>query len=248
MESHNILGVRVDDVTLDDAVALIEGWAHEKVSPARLIVTANPEYVMAARRNSSFRKLVNSAALVTPDGVGLIYAGRLLRQPFRSRVTGVALVHALAKRSAESDLSLFLLGAAEGVAEAAAESLRKQYPGVKIAGCFAGNAAPEGDSETLEKVHEAQPHVVLVAYGMLKQDYWAARNLTKSGAALSIGVGGVFDYISGRAQLAPLWVRRIGLEWLYRLVREPRRWRRILVAVPYFGAAVLLEAARQRLR
>ncbi|NWJ45094.1 MAG: WecB/TagA/CpsF family glycosyltransferase [Chloroflexi bacterium] len=248
MQSRNILGVRVDDVTLDEVVALIEEWAHEKDSLSRLVVTANPEYIMAARSNASFRELVNSAALVTPDGVGLLYAGKLLRQPFRSRVTGVALVHALAKCSAESDLSLFLLGAAEGVAEAAAESLRKQYPGVKIAGCFAGNAASDGDFETLTKVRRAQPHIVLVAYGMVKQDYWAARNLSKSGAALSIGVGGVFDYISGRTRLAPLWVRRAGLEWLYRLGREPKRWRRILEAVPFFGAVVLLEAARQRLR
>jgi N-acetylglucosaminyldiphosphoundecaprenol N-acetyl-beta-D-mannosaminyltransferase len=178
--------------------------------------------------------------------VGLLYAGKLLGQPFRGRVTGVALTHALAKRSAESGLRLFLLGAAPGIAEAAAAKLRTLYPGVNIVGCWAGEAGTSGDNESLVKIREAHPQIILVAYGMLKQDWWAVRNLKDSGAAISIGVGGVLDYLSGRAKLAPRWMRRTGLEWLYRLGREPKRWRRIFTAVPYFGSVVLLEAVKKK--
>jgi N-acetylglucosaminyldiphosphoundecaprenol N-acetyl-beta-D-mannosaminyltransferase len=244
--SRSILGVRVDDVTLDEAVALVEEWALAGIP--RRVVTANPEYVMAARGNPQFRDVVNTSALVTPDGVGLIYAGKLLKQPFRQRVTGVALTHALSRRSAETGLRLFLLGAAPGVAEEAAQKLRALYPGVNITGCFAGQAGPEGDADTTAAVRQAQAQVVLVAYGMVKQDYWSLRNLQESGASVSIGVGGVFDYLAGRARLAPLWMRRAGLEWLYRLATQPQRWRRILVAVPWFGSVVLLEVLKNKVK
>ncbi len=247
-ESRHILGVRVDDVSLEEAINLIETWASTPVSGGRLVVTANPEYVMAARRDPAFRELINQAALVTPDGVGLMYAGRFLKQPFRERVTGVAMTHALARRSAETGLSLFLLGAAPGVAESAAEKFLELYPGVKIAGCWAGQAGLEGDAESIAQITATKPAIILVAYGMMKQDWWSVRNLSKSGAQVSIGVGGVFDYLAGKSKLAPQWMRRVGLEWLYRLWQEPWRWRRIMVAVPWFGSAVLLEVLRKRLR
>jgi len=247
-EVRHILGVRVDDVNLAEAINLVEGWATSPETQARMVVTANPEYVMAARSDPDFRELLNQAALVTPDGVGLMYAGRFLKQPFRERVTGVAMTHALARRSAETGLNLFLLGAAPGVAEAAANTLRELYPGVNIVGCWAGKSGPEGDAESLAKINLARPEIILVAYGMVKQDWWSVRNLSKSGAQVSIGVGGVFDYLAGKAKLAPRWMRQAGLEWLYRLWQEPWRWRRILVAVPWFGSAVLLEVLFKRLR
>ncbi|HEX2914550.1 MAG TPA: WecB/TagA/CpsF family glycosyltransferase [Chloroflexia bacterium] len=244
---HDVLGVQVDDVTLPEAIELILGWvkAHRTSAEAtaHLVVTANPEYVMAALHEQAFMALVNSADLVTPDGIGLIGAGKLLGKPFRSRVTGVALAQELFRLSAADSLSigegprLFLLGAAPGVAEEAAEKIRQAYPGARICGTFAGKAGPEGDEEALAHIREAGAEIVLVAYGMLKQDWWAARNIQRSGAAVAIGVGGVLDYTAGRVPLAPAWLRRWGLEWAYRLYKEPWRWRRQL-ALPQFVALV----------
>lgn len=239
-----MLGTLVDDVTLDEAAERIVGWVQEHrrnpAAPARRVVTANPEYVMAARRDPVFLTLVNSADMVTPDGIGLIGAGRVLGQPFRGRATGVALAE---KLFAEPGLRLFLLGAGPGVAEEAAERLRQQYPAIEIVGTWAGEAGPEGDLETGRRIRQAGAEVVLVAYGMVKQDWWALRNIDRSGASVVLGVGGVLDYKAGRVPLAPLRIRQLGLEWAYRLYKEPWRWRRQL-ALPRFVAAV----ARQRLR
>ncbi len=245
----NILGVQVDDVTMPEAVGRVVDWVKEhqadRTVPARLVVTANPEYVMATRRDPAFRSLVNSADLVTPDGIGLIAAGKFLRRPFRERVTGVALAEELFKLSAgEAGLRLFLLGAGPGVGEEAAARLREQYPTIRTVGTFAGRAGPEGDAETVERVRQTEADVVLVAYGMMKQDRWALRNKDSCGAAVVIGVGGVLDYKAGQVALAPARVRKLGLEWAYRLYKEPRRWRRQL-ALPRFVAAVVWARLRR---
>jgi N-acetylglucosaminyldiphosphoundecaprenol N-acetyl-beta-D-mannosaminyltransferase len=254
---YEILGLGVDDLTLAEAVDLLHEWVLQKRSephhPGSMVITVNPEYVMAARNDVQFREIVAQAALRTPDGAGLLGCGYLWGRPFRERVTGVALTHALAKHSAVLSKSgqafrLFLLGAAPGVAELAATKLQTLYPGVQIAGTYAGLADPSGDRETVDQVRTAQADIVLVAYGMgsLKQDGWMVRNLNTSGAAVAIGVGGVFDYLAGRVKLAPPLIRKMGLEWLYRLYQEPRRWRRMLV-LPHFLGLVIWQLPAQRL-
>ncbi len=238
----DVLGVLVDDLTLTEAADRVVEWVvgrrSDPTRPSRRVVTANPEYVMAARRDRAFGEVVNGADLVTADGAGLIAAGRILGQPFPERVTGVALAEELFRRSAGQSLRLFLLGATPGVAQDAAERLRLQYPGIVIVGTWAGQAGPEGDAEAIRRIRHSGAEVVLVAYGMLKQDWWLVRNLSESGAAVGLGIGGVLDYKAGRVRLAPVWLRKLGLEWLYRLYREPWRWRRQL-ALPRFGVAVL---------
>ncbi len=248
----NVLGVQVDDLTLDQAAGLVFDWVKQRrldaTSPARLVVTLNPEYVMATRRNLAFRQVVNSADLVTADGAGIILAGKLLKTPFQGRVTGVALCEKLFALSAQPDgPRLFLLGAQPGVAEEAAAKLEKEYPALKIAGTWAGQPGPEGDAGAVERIRRSKAEIILVAYGMLKQDWWSVRNLNSTGAAVALGVGGVLDYKAGRVPLAPLRLRRYGLEWAYRLYREPRRWRRQL-ALPQFAFLVLVERLRRVLR
>ncbi len=264
----DILGVQVNDLTLDEAAHQILEWVRQHratpQTPLRQVVTANPEYVMAARRDPAFLELINAADMVTPDGVGIIAAGKLLRQPFQARVTGVALAEKLFQLSAqeitglEGGLRLFLLGAGPEVAQQAAQKLRQQYPGIRIAGTFAGEAGPEGDAETSRRVREVAADVVLVAYGMLKQDWWIFRNKESNKdsynertssrescqAAVAIGIGGVLDYKAGIVALAPPVIRRMGLEWAYRLYKEPRRWRRQL-ALPQFVGAVVATRLRR---
>lgn len=247
-----MLGVQVDDLTLDRAAGLVFEWVKRRrldfSTPSRLVVTLNPEYVMATRRNPAFREVVNSADLVTPDGAGIILAGKLLKTPFQGRVTGVALCEKLFALSTQPDgPRLFLLGAQPGVAEEAAAKLEQEYPGIKIVGAWAGQAGPEGDNRAVERIRESGAEIILVAYGMLKQDWWSVRNLNSCGAAVALGVGGVLDYKAGRVPLAPLRLRQWGLEWAYRLYKEPWRWRRQL-ALPQFAFLVLLERLRRVLR
>ena len=132
------------------------------------------------------------------------------------------------------------------MAERAAEALQRKYPGLRIAGCYAGSPRRDEEPAIRARIIAAQPTVLLVAYGHPAQDLWIARNQPLLRVPVAIGVGGVFDYLAGEAPRAPAWMRRIGLEWLYRLIRQPQRWRRILVAVPLFLWAALREPRGDR--
>ena len=228
-----LLGVRVDDVTYEEALAIIEGFIRE--GTPHQVVTVNPEFVMAARRDEEFRRILNAANLALPDGIGLVWASRLLGRPLRERVAGSDLVPMIATLAAERGYRLFLLGAAEGVAAEAARRLREQNPGLVVAGTYAGSPAVEEEEEIVALVRAAAPHVLFVAYGAPQQDKWIARNLERLGVPVCMGVGGAFDFIAGVAKRAPLWVQRLGLEWLHRLLHQPWRWRRQLALVKFAG-------------
>ncbi len=234
-----ILGIDIDDVTEDEAVALADRAIQEH-RPYH-VMTANPEFIMQARRDPAFRETMKRADLVTPDGVGLIYAGRILRRPFRGRVPGVEFSCRLAALAAARGYRLYLLGAAPGVAEEAGRKLQAEYPGLIIAGVYAGSPAPEEEEEIRARVRAAAPHILLVAYGAPRQDLWLHRNMPHLDPLVGVGVGGTLDYIAGHIRRAPAWMRRLGLEWLYRLARQPSRWRRMLT-LPVFGFRVFLEA------
>jgi N-acetylglucosaminyldiphosphoundecaprenol N-acetyl-beta-D-mannosaminyltransferase len=236
MDSIRVLGVRVDDLdtegTLDRIEELLAAGGHH------LVATVNPEFVMLARRDPAFHRLLDSAALCLPDGWGVTWAARRQGRSLATRVTGVDLIPALAERAAERGWRLFLLGAAPGVAESVAALLRAEHPALAIAGSHSGVAGPEGDEESLRLIATAHPDIVLVAYGAPRQELWIARNLAHLEAGVGIGVGGAFDYLSGSVRRAPAWMRRAGLEWLYRLLRQPWRARRMAV-LPLFALEVL---------
>jgi N-acetylglucosaminyldiphosphoundecaprenol N-acetyl-beta-D-mannosaminyltransferase len=238
-----ILGVRVDDVTMDEAVERLAGFAAS--GHFHHAVTVNPEFVMAARRDPDFAAVINRADLSAPDGAGLLWAARRRGQPLRQRVAGVDLVVRLAAVAAQRGLRLFLLGAAPGVAEAAAATLAAHNPGLVVAGTFAGSPRAEEEDAIVARIVQAQPHILFVAYGAPQQDLWVARNRQRLPVGLAMGVGGAFDFICGRRRRAPLWMQRLGLEWLHRLYHEPWRWRRML-ALPRFVWAVLREGRMAR--
>jgi N-acetylglucosaminyldiphosphoundecaprenol N-acetyl-beta-D-mannosaminyltransferase len=233
-----ILGIRIDDVSMDETIERISAMLADGAS--HHVVTVNPEFVMTAQQNALFRDVLRRADLAVPDGIGLNLAARWTGQRLTHRVPGVELCERLADLSARTGARIFLLGAAPGIAEAAADVLRQRYPDVVIAGCYAGSPRPEDEAAIQQRLMAAQPDVLLVAYGSPAQDLWIARNQPRLAIPVAIGVGGSFDYLSGNVPRAPRLMRRLGLEWLYRLVRQPWRWRRIWTAVVQFPLAVLL--------
>src|SRR5579859_1612943 len=248
--STHVLGVRVDRVTREQAFARIERMivvrrANAGMQRCQQVVTVNTEFVMAARRNSEFREAINRAALVLADGIGIVWASYPGKARVPERITGTDTVEALAKRCAASGYRMYLLGAAPGVAEQAAARLQAIAPGLAIAGTHAGSPVPEEEDAILERIWAADADVLCVAYGAPAQDLWIYRNLARLPVAVAMGVGGAFDFLSGRQRRAPRIMQRLGLEWLYRLYREPWRWRRML-AIPRFMLYVMLKGRKKK--
>ncbi|HZS91044.1 MAG TPA: WecB/TagA/CpsF family glycosyltransferase [Chloroflexota bacterium] len=232
----NVLGVRVDAVTERQYLDLVAQWVED--GTPRQVVTINPEFVMRAQVDPDFAAVLARADLATPDGVGIIWAARRQGVYLRERVGGTDSAMPMARQCARLGHRLFLLGAAEGVAERAALALQRQFPDLVIAGTFAGSPSPEMEEQIVALIRAARPHILWVAYGSPAQDMWIARNKGRLGVPVSIGVGGAIDYLAGVQRRAPAWLRRLWLDWAFRLVTQPWRWRRML-AIPRFIWAVL---------
>ncbi len=242
LQNVRVLGVRVDVVTEQEALDLMACWVAE--GRPRQVATINPEFVMRARANPPFAAVLDASDLATPDGVGVIWAARRQGVYIPARVGGSDITLPLARQCARLGHRLFLLGAAEGVADEAARRLRRHIPSIMV-DAYSGSPDPAADAETVARVRAAHPDIVLVAYGSPKQEFWIARNKEAVGAAVSIGVGGAVDYLAGVQRRAPALVRRLWLDWVFRLVTQPRRWRRML-AIPRFIWAVLRERSNGR--
>ena len=237
VRSVRILGVRVDRVTTAQTLALIEHFIAE--GRPRQVATVNPEFVMRARRDVAFHQVLDESDLALPDGQGLLWAARLLGDPLPERVTGSDTVPLLAALGAQRGWRFFFLGAAPGVAEKAADILRAAHPGLLVVGAYAGSPDPAEEDEIVARVREVGPDLLFVAYGAPRQDVWIWRNKGRLGVPVCMGVGGTFDFIAGVTPRAPAWMRAHGLEWLYRLIRQPWRWRRML-ALPEFTWRIIL--------
>lgn len=232
MNSVRILGVRIDDVTYAETLDL----AAERIAaraPAQ-IATVNVEFIMAAQKDRTFRAVLDATALNVPDSIGVTWAARRFGHPLRERVAGSDLVNLIAQRAAHEGWKVFLLGAAEGVAQAAANVWQARYPAFNCAGTYGGSPRVEEEEAIVERIRAAAPDVLFVAYGAPAQDKWIARNLTRLNVPVCMGVGGALDYVAGVTPRAPRWMRGLGLEWLHRLIRQPWRWRRML-ALPRFA-------------
>jgi N-acetylglucosaminyldiphosphoundecaprenol N-acetyl-beta-D-mannosaminyltransferase len=250
-ERLNVLGVRADRIDMAGALARMETLIEQHRSeggPAHQVITLNTEFVWAARKHEAFRETINQAALVVADGMGIVWASRILHLPFPERVAGADLLPLLAQRCAARGFRLFLLGAAPGVAEQAARVLQQRFPGLQIAGTYAGSPAQAEAERILGRIRAARPDVLAVAYGAPRQDLWIrqhAPELGEAGVGVALGVGGSFDFIAGRVRRAPRWVQRAGLEWAFRVLCQPRRAWRVRVLFP-IGALVWMQRLRNK--
>lgn len=238
MKTADIMGVRFHAVTLNEAVDYAMNRIHRKKKG--YVVTPNPEIVYLTLDDPAFCSLINGAALVLPDGIGILYAAKILGEPLFGRVTGIDFADLLMHRMAQEGLRLFLLGAKPGVAEQAAENLQKKHPGLIIAGCKDGYF--KDPQEAVDAVNAAGgAEAVFVCLGAPKQEHFMAEQLDKLDATLLCGLGGSLDVFAGTVKRAPALFSKLGLEWLYRLYKEPWRFRRML-KLPLF----LLLAIKKR--
>lgn len=246
-----LLGIPIDAIRQKEAIQIIlemlEGGHLKrffKVGGQHHIMTPNSEMLVESFKNEKFREVLQTASLNIPDSVGLLYAAKFKRKKLPERVTGVGTVIKLCEQLPKKH-SVFLLGAKEGVAEKAAEKLKKINPELSVAGTHAGSPSEKDAEEIINKIKEAQPHLLLVAFGAPKQDLWIAENLGQlPSVRVAIGVGGTFDFIAGVQKRAPALMRSVGLEWMYRLVKQPRRFKRILNAVIVFPYLVVVSGRK----
>lgn len=243
MDSIDILGCRLDLLDQEDATEAILRFARE--GAAAQVVTLGTEMVVYAQRDPAFRTVINDSALSLCDTVGVLAVARRRGAKLDDRVTGVELMERLCQSAAVEGLPVFLFGGAEGVAADAAAILEVSFPGLIIAGTRNGFYTSEEEAAIVETIRNSGARILFVGLGSPRQEMWLARNLRATGCGAGIGVGGSFDVISGRVKRAPMIWRQLGIEWLYRLIREPHRVRRQL-ALPYFVWLVMLDRLGMR--
>lgn len=217
------------------ALAQIERFAAE--GGHHQVATVNPEFVMRAHQDKEFARVLESAALCLPDGTGVVWAARRQGCAIREPVAGTDMLPPLARICALRGFRLFLLGAGLGVAAELAGLLRSANPTLRVA-AHSGDPDPSADDDALKLIHEHHTDVLLVAFGAPKQELWIDRLKDRLGTSVAIGVGGAFDYLTGRVPRAPNWMRNAGLEWLHRLAHQPWRIRRMAV-LPVYALKVL---------
>ena len=241
-ERVDMLGVPIARIDMAGALARVEQFVEER--GPHMIVTSDTPGLVRAHDDREFQDAVRSADMVTADGRGVVWMARVLGLPVRDRVSGVDLVERICDQAARRGHSVYLIGAQPGVAEEAAKVLRTRYPGLEVAGTQHGYFTPEDEPEVVRAVAAARPDILLVAFGQPRQEVWIRRHQPEIQAPVAIGVGGTFDVLTGRVKRAPLWMQRAGLEWLYRVLREPKRLPR-MVALPKLVWMTLKEAMRR---
>lgn len=232
----DVLGVGFDDLTMAEAGQEALRLIGEK--KAAYVATPNPEIVWEARKNPELKAALSEADMVVPDGIGIIYGAAILKTPLKERVPGIELGTLLIEEMSRSGGRVYLLGSKPGVAEKAADKLKERWPELDI--CGTGDGYFTEDDPVIEKINAQSPDLLLVCLGFPKQEIWMHRNKDRLHAGIMLGLGGALDVFAGEVKRAPEAWRRMGLEWLYRLLRQPSRIKR-MIKLPIFLLAVIWE-------
>lgn len=238
MKKVSILGIDIAKVTYEEAIENIAYYIEEK-KPVQ-IVTANAEIVYQASREQRLKEIVNTSAMVTADGIGIVHAARIKKDPVPYKVAGVELAQKLVAASGPRKWDIYFLGGAPGVAKKAKKNLQEVYPDARITGVQHGYFDLQAEEEIINDILLKKPDILFVALGFPRQEEWIARNKDKLQVPVSIGVGGSLDIFSGNKKRAPDWVQKAGIEFLYRFLQEPSRFKRYL-ALPKFVLAFFFQ-------
>ncbi len=237
----NILGVNIDKVSIPEAVDKIFEMLDER--KCHSVFTPNSEIILNAYKDAKFAEVLNSADLLTADGIGVVYASKILRNPIKSRAAGYDIACGVVDKISESGHRLYLFGGKPGIAEKAKKKIEEQYPFIQIVGTRNGYFTDDESQRIVNEINSVGADIVFVCLGAPKQEKWIYENKDKVKARVMMGIGGSLDVFAGEVERAPeIWCR-LGLEWLYRLIKEPWRFKRML-ALPKFGLTVLFKGER----
>ena len=239
----DILGVRVDKVNIDQAVSKIFLMLEE--NKPHTVFTPNSEIILMGYKDPEFCEILNSSDLLTADGIGVVYASKILKNPIKERAAGYDIACNLIDKISETGHSLYLFGGKPGIAEMAKKNLEEKYPFLRIVGTRNGYFKEEDNEEIINDINRSGADIVFVCLGAPKQEKWIYDNKDKMKARVFMGIGGSLDVFAGTVERAPEFWCKTGLEWLYRLIKEPWRFKRML-ALPKFGFTVLLKGKRYK--
>lgn len=233
----DILGVSISNVTMEEAVKKIRDFVHSDTF--HMVFTPNPEIIMRAKQDKGLYNVLEEADLVVPDGIGVVIASRIKKTPLPERVAGYDLVQNTMKEARKEGYRYYLFGASPGVSDLAAAKMRQTYPGIQIVGTHDGYFKPEDERQIIRDINASNANILLVALGCPKQEKWIAANRhLLPNVRVAIGVGGSFDVMSGEVKRAPMIFQKLGLEWFYRLLKDPKRIGRMMV-LPKFLIQVI---------
>lgn len=224
----NILGITVDDITMNDAINKINSFI--KSQNFHTVFTPNPEFIMNTRTDSGFKEILNNGNLIIADGSGIVLASRILEGKKIQRVTGFDTVMNLFKLGSDGLISFYILAGGEGVASLAKKNLQEMYPNIKILGTHNGYFWKNNieEQQVIDEINTLKPDVLFVGMGSPRQEKWIYKNRNNLNAKVAMGIGGCFDIIAGNLKRAPKIFQKLGIEWIYRFILEPSRYKRIL--------------------
>ena len=241
MEKKNIHGVMIDNATMDEALDYVLDML--KNSGPTKIYTPNSEIIMQANRDPELREILNQADLLIADGAGVVLASKIINNKLKQKVSGIDLVKRILINTDRRPTSFFIFGGKPGVAEQAVINILSEFPRADIKGYQNGYFTPEEEEDIIKKINDSKAEILLVGLGAPKQEKWIHENASRLKCKIAMGIGGSIDVFAGTASLAPEFMRRAGLEWLYRLIKEPKRYKRMM-DLPRF----IMLSIRQRLK
>lgn len=241
-ETHEFFGIPFLSLTLSDTVRVI----HETINQRTFsfLVTLNTYGLVLSLKDAEFRDVLLNADIITPDGGGILLGARLLGIPIHERVSGIDLIAEICKLCVEENYSLFLLGGKEEHVQLAKQNLERDFHGLRISGVRNGYFSDKDEPDVIRMINEAKTDILLVGFGMPKQEKWMHTRREALSVPFCMGVGGSFDVLSGQLNRAPLWMQNAGLEWLYRVLQEPKRLPRLWV-IPYYFYVIFVEKIRR---
>lgn len=228
-----ILGVDIDNITSDEAGSITKELIKNSNKSCTLVVAPNVEFIMEAQKDEEFFNILKTASLATPDSIGVIIGGKLQKKPFKERIPGQTYLRKVFEVGEKEGWTFYLLGGEGDIPKRAKEHLESLYPKAKIVGYHEGFFTEDSEEKVIEEINSLKPNVLFVAMGAPIQEKWIYKNKDKLKVDIAAGQGGTFDYEAGNIKRAPVWMQKCGIEWFWRLIREPKRITRMVVLPIY---------------